>query len=57
MQELDVPQILDELLAFHAAHRAAPAETLLGLPPLCPPFWRGRMGLDKAQQLALISKC
>ena len=39
-----------------AAHRAAPAETLPGLPPLCPPFWRGRMGLDKAQQLALISK-
>ncbi|KAI0746728.1 Sucrase/ferredoxin-like-domain-containing protein [Daedaleopsis nitida] len=26
------------------------------LPPLCPPFWRGRMGLDKDEQLALVSR-
>ncbi|KAI0717421.1 Sucrase/ferredoxin-like-domain-containing protein [Cerioporus squamosus] len=54
VQAVDVPQILDELLAFHDAHRSA--ETLTDLPPLCPPFWRGRMGLDKDQQLALISR-
>ncbi|RPD65444.1 hypothetical protein L226DRAFT_567317 [Lentinus tigrinus ALCF2SS1-7] len=56
VQEVDVPQILDELLAFHATHRSAPVETLTDLPPVCPPYWRGRMGLDKDQQLALISK-
>ncbi len=54
VQEVDVPRILDELLLFHDAHRSA--EKLTDLPPLCPSFWRGRMGLDKDQQLALIAK-
>ncbi|RDX54459.1 hypothetical protein OH76DRAFT_963791 [Lentinus brumalis] len=54
VQEVDVPRILDELLLFHDAHRSA--DKLTDLPPLCPPFWRGRMGLDKDQQLALIVK-
>ena len=41
-----------DILAWHAAHTGSvTADT----PPLCPPFWRGRMGLDKDKQLALFS--
>ncbi|KAI0360727.1 hypothetical protein OH77DRAFT_1393566 [Trametes cingulata] len=65
VQDFDVPRILDELLAWHAAHKeqlqlaratAQPDAPVEALPPLCPPFWRGRMGLDKDEQLALLSK-
>ncbi|TBU42100.1 Sucrase/ferredoxin-like-domain-containing protein [Dichomitus squalens] len=54
VQECDVPRLLDELLAWHAAHRhvASPHDR----PPLCPPFWRGRMGLDKEEQIALHAR-
>ncbi|KAH9919493.1 Sucrase/ferredoxin-like-domain-containing protein [Epithele typhae] len=52
VQDFDAPHILDEILARHSgsgvlAHTSAP--------PLCPPFWRGRMGLDKDEQLALMA--
>ncbi|KAI0324073.1 hypothetical protein GY45DRAFT_1331926 [Cubamyces sp. BRFM 1775] len=59
LQDFDVPHVLDEILAQHArvqgafdASRAWPSPHKL--PPPCPPFWRGRMGLEKDQQLALI---
>ena len=59
VQDFDVPHLLDEILAQHArvqedfaASRTWPSPHKL--PPPCPPFWRGRMGLEKEQQLALI---
>ncbi|KAH9896821.1 Sucrase/ferredoxin-like-domain-containing protein [Cubamyces lactineus] len=59
VQDFDVPHVLDEILAQHArvqdefdASRTWPSPHKL--PPPCPPFWRGRMGLEKAEQLALI---
>ncbi|CDO74769.1 hypothetical protein BN946_scf185001.g17 [Trametes cinnabarina] len=59
VQEFDVPIILDEILDWHARYQARvsqsgrPSEEM---PPLCPPFWRGRMGLDKEEQLALFQR-
>ncbi|PIL27464.1 hypothetical protein GSI_10613 [Ganoderma sinense ZZ0214-1] len=53
VQESDVPQVVDELLAWHASHRLS---SFADSPPLCPRFWRGRMGLDKEDQIALHSK-
>ncbi|KAL6300348.1 Sucrase/ferredoxin-like-domain-containing protein [Sparassis latifolia] len=51
VQAVDVPGILDEILERHGSAGSHEGQ----LPPLCPPFWRGRMGLDKDQQLALFS--
>ncbi|KAI0777578.1 Sucrase/ferredoxin-like-domain-containing protein [Trametes elegans] len=62
VQDFDVPQVLDDVLAWHATSqerltRAGSDPHSQDLPPpLCPPFWRGRMGLDKDEQLALYSK-
>ncbi|KAH9849410.1 Sucrase/ferredoxin-like-domain-containing protein [Lenzites betulinus] len=60
VQEADVPRVLDAILDAH--HHRAQSE-LDGAPeldtepaPLCPPFWRGRMGLDKEEQLALFAR-
>ena len=54
LQDFDVPRVLDELLAWYASHRhlTSPSDR----PPLCAPFWRGRMGLDKDAQIALYSR-
>ncbi|OBZ77827.1 Actin patches distal protein 1 [Grifola frondosa] len=49
VQAVDVPQILDEIIHRHFSPRIYPE------PPLCPPFWRGRMGLTKEEQLALFT--
>ncbi|KAK7691494.1 hypothetical protein QCA50_004893 [Cerrena zonata] len=43
----NAPEVLDAVLARHAS------TTHLNV-PLCPGLWRGRMGLDKEEQLALI---
>ncbi|KAI0674257.1 Sucrase/ferredoxin-like-domain-containing protein [Trametes maxima] len=61
IQDFDVPHILDDVLAWHASNRqATPGSTAApparAVAPLCPPFWRGRMGLDKGEQLALFAK-
>ncbi|KAI0916226.1 hypothetical protein AcV5_003222 [Taiwanofungus camphoratus] len=53
LQEVDVPRVLDEMLQRHAVSEP----DYRTLPPLCPPFWRGRMGLDKEEQIALHSAC
>ncbi|KAM5532131.1 hypothetical protein V8D89_014224 [Ganoderma adspersum] len=53
VQESDVPQVVDELLAWHASHRNTTSSA--DRPRLCPRFWRGRMGLDKEEQIALHS--
>ena len=53
MQESDVPQIVDELLAWHTPHQNTSSS--IDRPPFCPPFWRGRMGLAKQEQIALHS--
>ncbi|OCH88019.1 hypothetical protein OBBRIDRAFT_735238 [Obba rivulosa] len=47
----DVPVVLDEILARHDVTK----EYHASLSPLCPKFWRGRMGLAKDEQLALFS--
>ncbi|KAJ6618164.1 Sucrase/ferredoxin-like-domain-containing protein [Mycena sp. CBHHK59/15] len=45
----DVPQVLDIILSSER-------RPFTGLnPPICPQFWRGRMGLPKEEQLALHS--
>lgn len=51
LQAIDVPMVLDEILEQHTAGWTASTDS----PPLCPPFWRGRMGLNKEEQLALHS--
>ncbi|KAI0701737.1 Sucrase/ferredoxin-like-domain-containing protein [Earliella scabrosa] len=56
VQEVDVPRVLDEVLAWHGVHRRRRSQPARSLPPLCPPYWRGRMGLDKDEQLALASQ-
>ena len=61
VQEVDVPQVVDEVLAWHGVHRRSTSDSDSQsarslLPPLCPPYWRGRMGLDKEEQLALASQ-
>ena len=61
VQEVDVPRLLDEVLAWHGVHRLSgsdsDSQSARSLPPpLCPPYWRGRMGLDKDEQLALASQ-
>ena len=63
VQEVDVPRVLDEVLAWHGVHRRTTSDSESDSqsarslpPPLCPPYWRGRMGLDKEQQLALASQ-
>ncbi|PCH38967.1 hypothetical protein WOLCODRAFT_110374 [Wolfiporia cocos MD-104 SS10] len=51
IQAIDVPNVLNEILERHETNKLSqdyPA-------PLCGPFWRGRMGLDKDQQLSLYS--
>ncbi|KAI1798263.1 Sucrase/ferredoxin-like-domain-containing protein [Ganoderma leucocontextum] len=53
VQDSDVPQIVDELVAWHASHRHTTSS--ISRPPLCPRFWRGRMGLDKEEQIAFHS--
>ena len=60
VQEVDVPRVLDEVLAWHGVHRRttsdSDSQSARSLPPLCPPYWRGRMGLDTEEQLALASQ-
>ncbi|KAH9950727.1 Sucrase/ferredoxin-like-domain-containing protein [Amylocystis lapponica] len=53
LQDFHVSRVLDEILKRH--DREAPPATHTEAPPLCPPFWRGRMGLDKEEQLALLA--
>lgn len=58
VQPYDVPGILDEILERQAElsakqHSGSPAKPA---PPLCPVFWRGRMGLDKDGQVELASR-
>ena len=48
----NVPHILDQLLEFRLKHETFSAEQTT---PLCLPFWRGRMGTDKEEQLKLAS--
>ncbi|KAI0826667.1 Sucrase/ferredoxin-like-domain-containing protein [Trametes gibbosa] len=55
VQEFDVPRVLDRILDAHREDHHARAEAR-ERPPLCPPFWRGRMGLDKDEQLALLAR-
>ncbi|EIW55757.1 uncharacterized protein TRAVEDRAFT_129292 [Trametes versicolor FP-101664 SS1] len=59
VQDFDVPHLLDEILAAHAARQQQPTQSATNaqeLPPLSPVFWRGRMGLDKDEQIALLSR-
>ncbi|KAI0087243.1 Sucrase/ferredoxin-like-domain-containing protein [Irpex rosettiformis] len=49
----DVPGVLDKVLNLRSSLAATPFSTT-STPPLCPQFWRGRMGLDKEQQLHLF---
>ncbi|CAL1710983.1 unnamed protein product [Somion occarium] len=44
----NVLQVLDSILARHVDSEKSPI-------PLCPAFWRGRMGLHKEEQLVLAS--
>lgn len=44
----NVPEVLDSILARHVDSEKSPI-------PLCPAFWRGRMGLHKEEQLVLAS--
>jgi len=46
----DVPSILDKALEDHTLDWNPSAA-----PPLLPSHWRGRMGLEKEQQLALAA--
>lgn len=45
----NVPQVLDAILAHHDGRI-----DYTHAPPLMPHFWRGRMGVSKDQQLALL---
>ncbi|KAL7284220.1 hypothetical protein ACG7TL_001502 [Trametes sanguinea] len=59
VQEVDVPMILDEILAWRASYQERAAQSggqVQDMPPLCPPFWRGRMGLEKEEQIALFQR-
>ncbi|KAI9063684.1 hypothetical protein FKP32DRAFT_1571761 [Trametes sanguinea] len=59
VQEVDVPMVLDEILAWRAQYQERAAQSggqVDDMPPLCPPFWRGRMGLDKDEQIALFQR-
>ena len=51
VHESDVPNVLDGVLRRHSELK----EYHASLSPLCPKFWRGRMGLSKDEQLALHS--
>ena len=55
VQPFDVPRILDEILERRTAisTKQSPVNSV---PPLCPLYWRGRMGLDKDGQLELASR-
>lgn len=50
IQAFDIPYVMDEILDRTSSSRRA---HLTSSPPLCPVFWRGRMGLEKHEQLAL----
>jgi len=50
LRDHNVPEVLDAILAQHENHT-----DYVHAPPLLPHFWRGRMGLSKDQQLALLS--
>lgn len=52
LQGIDAPAVLDEILE----RRSQRAVESLQSAPLCPPFWRGRMGLNKHDQIALHSR-
>ncbi|KAI8970548.1 Sucrase/ferredoxin-like-domain-containing protein [Trametes punicea] len=63
VQAFDVPALLDEILAWHARHQERVAQSAgsgqdakVEMPPLCPPFWRGRMGFHKEEQIALFQR-
>ena len=59
VQEVDVPMVLDEILAWRARYQERAVQSggqVDDMPPLCPPFWRGRMGLDKDEQIALFQR-
>ena len=52
LHESNVPQVFDELLSGFATPPVSPLWTL----PLSPPHWRGRMGLDKEEQLDMLTR-
>lgn len=58
VQPYDVPQILDEILERQTelSTKQHSSSTKQPAPPLCPVFWRGRMGLDKDGQLELAAR-
>ncbi|KAH9828771.1 Sucrase/ferredoxin-like-domain-containing protein [Rhodofomes roseus] len=58
VQPEDVPQILSEILARHDELSATQTSGSPTAPasPLCPPFWRGRMGLYKDAQIELAAR-
>jgi hypothetical protein len=47
----DIPAVLSTILH----NSPGPVEDLKYSPPLCPPHWRGRMGLSKDEQLRLFT--
>ena len=47
----DVPTMLSAILQLHLS----PKPFNKHVPPLCPPHWRGRMGLTKDEQLHLFA--
>ena len=48
-----VPEVLDAVLAVQSSSDGFNPETSA---PLVPRFWRGRIGLDKQEQLALLAR-
>lgn len=57
VQAADVPQVVDEVVAWHAMQGDRDSQSGRGKqPPVCASFWRGRMGLEKDSQVALASK-
>ncbi|KZT70602.1 hypothetical protein DAEQUDRAFT_667426 [Daedalea quercina L-15889] len=58
VQPEDVPQVLSEALVRHSelSSQVSSGSSRTPALPLCPPFWRGRMGLDKDDQLELAAR-
>ncbi|KAI0683235.1 Sucrase/ferredoxin-like-domain-containing protein [Cytidiella melzeri] len=48
-----VPEVLESIMSLREASASRPF-SVTSTPPLCPSFWRGRMGLDKEEQLQLL---
>lgn len=55
LQAVDVPKVLDEIIASHSASQKGRGEMKPDqVPVLSPAFWRGRMGCSKEAQLSLV---